>query len=354
MTKPTRARNRPLQSPNHLLALGIITLISVVLCWLAIGDKLDLMDIYLGAEGDDGRHAFATILLPPTDNSSDPHHDDHYLTSARMLNFQLKHGKNTRSRKEIPFLVIVTPDISAWKRKLLQREGATVIFAERLSLGDDWIEPMAERWKDVMMKLRLFELTDYDKILFLDADTYLLRPLDRIFRDPAARPTKTGSSEEETQPDEAPLPEKYLFATGPEILHTTHPWPPHPWPRFNAGFFLFQPSKTLFKYYTSLLTLRDRFDSAYPEQNLLNYAHREWGNMPWAHLKPGWTVNLPNMNDIKKGVKSVHAKLWMDGHDLQPVPKELRGMWEKTKMEMDAFYDEMGFKLGWLDLGPVS
>ena len=139
MTKPTRARNRPLQSPNHLLALGIITLISVVLCWLAIGDKLDLMDIYLGAEGDDGRHAFATILLPPTDNSSDPHHDDHYLTSARMLNFQLKHGKNTRSRKEIPFLVIVTPDISAWKRKLLQREGATVIFAERLSLGDDWM-----------------------------------------------------------------------------------------------------------------------------------------------------------------------------------------------------------------------
>ncbi|KAH9214580.1 nucleotide-diphospho-sugar transferase, partial [Leptodontidium sp. 2 PMI_412] len=235
---------------------------------------------------------------------------DQYLTSTRMLNYQLRYSKTTRSRREVPFLVIVTPDIVPWKRKLLEREGSTVIFAERISLVTEWIEPMAERWKDVMLKLRLFELTDYDKILFLDADTYLLKPLDGIFRDPTARPTKAGISEKEIRPDEAPLPEQYLFATLPEILHTTHPWPPHPWPRFNAGLFLLQPSTTIFKYYTSLLTLKDRFDSTYPEQNLLNYAHREWGNMPWTHLKTGWNVNLPNMNDVKKGVRSVHAKLW--------------------------------------------
>ncbi|KAH7412817.1 nucleotide-diphospho-sugar transferase [Cadophora sp. MPI-SDFR-AT-0126] len=345
MAKPPRVRYRPLHSPNHLLALAVITLISVVLCWLALGDKLDFMDIYLGAAGDEGRHAFATVLLPPPNNSNDSHDVDHYLTSTRMLNYQLKHDKNTRSRGDIPFLAVVAPDILPWKRKLLEREGATVIFAERISLGDEWIEPMTERWKDVMLKLRLFELIDYDKILFLDADTYLLKPLDRIFRDPAARPIRTGTSEKETRPDEASLPETYLFATGPEIMHTSHPWPPHPWPRFNAGFFLFQPSKELFKYYTSLLTLKDRFDSTYPEQNLLNYAHREWGNMPWARLKTGWNVNLPNMNDVRKGVKSVHAKLWMKGHELQPVPEELRRMWEKTKVEMESFYNKIGFKL---------
>lgn len=326
----------------------------MVLCWVAVRDNLDLMNVYLGGEGDDGKHAFATILLPPSNNFSDSHDVDEYLTSTRMLNYQLLYSKNTHSRKEIPFLVVVIPDIDPWKRKLLEREGATVIFAERISLGNEWIEPMAERWKDVILKLRLFELTDYDKILFLDTDTYLLKPLDRIFRDPSARPTKIRDSQKEVRPDEAPLPEKYLFATLPEILHTTHPWPPHPWPRFNAGFFLFQPSTTLFKYYTSLLTLKDRSVRSYPEQNLLNYAHREWGNMPLAHLKTGWNVNLPNMNDVKKGVKSVHAKLWAEGNELQPVPEELSMMWKNTKAEMDSFYGNMGHRLGWLELGPVS
>lgn len=213
MAKPPRAGYGPLKRPNHLLALGIITFISVLLCWLAIGDKLDLMDIYLGAEEEDGKHAFATILLPPLNSSSDAHEVDQYLTSTRMLNYQLRHSKTTRSRREVPFLVIVTPDIVPWKRKLLEREGSTVIFAERISLGTEWIEPMAERWKDVMLKLRLFELTDYDKILFLDADTYLLKP-------------RTESSE--TPPLGLPKPEslrrkfdltKLLFLNSTSLLH---------------------------------------------------------------------------------------------------------------------------------------
>ncbi|KAL5322687.1 hypothetical protein ACEPPN_010662 [Leptodophora sp. 'Broadleaf-Isolate-01'] len=305
MAKPPRAGYGPLKRPNHLLALGIITFISVLLCWLAIGDKLDLMDIYLGAEEEDGKHAFATILLPPLNSSSDAHEVDQYLTSTRMLNYQLRHSKTTRSRREVPFLVIVTPDIVPWKRKLLEREGSTVIFAERISLGTEWIEPMAERWKDVMLKLRLFELTDYDKILFLDADTYLLKP-------------RTESSE--TPPLGLPKPESLRR-------------------KFDL---------------TKLLFLNNRFDSTYPEQNLLNYAHREWGNMPWTHLKTGWNVNLPNMNDVKKGVRSVHAKLWAEGNELQPVPEELRRMWEKTKVEMESFYGEMGHRLGWLELGPAA
>ncbi|KAL2064274.1 hypothetical protein VTL71DRAFT_4768 [Oculimacula yallundae] len=354
MAKLPRAGYHPLGKPYRLLILATLSLFSMTVCWLAIGDNVYLIDVYFGAEGDDGKYAFATILLPPSNNSEDAEEIDHYLTSTRILNYQLNHSKKTRSRKGIPFLVVVTPDIIPWKRNLLEREGATVIFAERILPGTDWIEPMNERWKDVMLKLRLFELVDYDKILFLDADTYLLKPMDKIFRDSSARPTKTGKFEKEIRADEAPLPEKYLLATLPEIMHTTHPWPPTPWPRFNAGFFLLQPSIELFEYYISLLTLRDRFDSTYPEQNLLNYAHRECGNMPWTHLKVGWNVNQPNINDVRRGVKSVHAKLWTEGSELEPIPDELRRMWETTKSEMENFYAEMGQRLEWLELGSVN
>jgi hypothetical protein len=47
---------------------------------------------------------------------------------------------------------------------------------------------------------------------------------------------------------------------------------------------MFAPSKEMFNYYTSFLNIKDSFDPRYPEQNLLNYAHRWGGPMPWKEL----------------------------------------------------------------------
>lgn len=44
------------------------------------------------------------------------------------------------------------------------------------------------------------------------------------------------------------------------------------------------------------------------------------------------------MNDVKKGVRSVHAKLWWEGNELQRNPPELMRRWEKMKVEMEKFY----------------
>ncbi|KUJ19403.1 nucleotide-diphospho-sugar transferase, partial [Mollisia scopiformis] len=234
-----------------------------------------------------------------------------YFTSTRMLNYQLQHCKSTRSKTEIPFLVLTPLDVPQYQVDQLAEEGATIIPISLIKVPS-WIKPGAHRWQNVMSKLRLFELTEYSRILFLDADTFILKPMDGIFSDPASFPLNT--SQQVIQEDnEAPLPPTYLFASLPEVLHTMHPYPPHAWRNFNAGFFLFSPSLALFNYYLSLLNITNRFDPTYPEQNLLNYAHREFGNMPWRRLggRHGeWNINLPNMNDVRKGVRSVHAKLW--------------------------------------------
>lgn len=325
------------QSANLLLALSIVITVSVVLYWAIWGRISTEPSNKQGSK--DSKLAFATILLPPTGSDVNSV-EDPYFTSTRMLNYQLKHNSRTHSKRTISFLVVATPDILPEKRLQLEHEGAIVIVMDRVTLGSDWIVPMASRWKDVMLKLRLFELVAYDKILFLDADTYLLECMGGIFEDAAAQPAKVLTHKNEIKADEATLPESYLFATLPEMLHTTHPCPPHPWPRFNAGFILFAPSFKLFEYYTSLLALPERFVSTYPEQNLLNYAHREGGNMPWALLDLRWNTALPNMHDVKMGVKSVHAKLWTEGTELQPVPKELRDMWSRTRGEMEAYYEK--------------
>ena len=44
------------------------------------------------------------------------------------------------------------------------------------------------------------------------------------------------------------------------------------------------------------------------------------------------------MIDVRDGIVSVHAKLWVPGNDLQPIPMELRDKWEGARQEMERYY----------------
>jgi len=329
MRYSSRIFQGPLRSVKLLQIFPIIVIVLLALHWFS-PQKPEWVQKTPGL-----KVAYATLLLPENNTESPEIEQDPYFLSIRLLNYQSQHDEATRTAFSIPFLVLVTSGVDKWKCDQLAQEGAVIVPVDRLDVN--WIEPGHERWRDVMIKLRLFELVDYDRILFLDADTFLLKPLDGIFDDPAAQPRET-LQQTKIKPDEAPLPANYVFATLAEVMHTTHSYPPVPMSYFNAGFFLLSPSFELFKYYISLFKLPGRFDTTYPEQNLLNYAHRQDGNMPWGRLFYGWNINLPHPNDIRKGVASVHAKLWTSGSELQPIEQELQNRWQAKKREMVEFY----------------
>jgi len=279
--------------------------------------------------------AYASLLLPDNHPNHTENHPDPYFLSTRLLNYQLLHDKRTRTTNSIPFIVLVPPGVLEWKRTKLAREGAIIVRVELLDVN--WIKPGHERWRNVMVKLRLFELLNYDRILFLDADTFLFQRLDGVFADPAAQPRKT-LQQSSIEPDEGPLPKSYVFATTSEVTHTTHSYPPAPMGNFNAGFFVMSPSLELFSYYLSLFNTTGHFDTTYPEQNLLNYAHREDRNMPWGRLDYTWNINLPHPRDVEQGVASVHAKLWTKGNELQPILPILQDHWKGKRADMEMFY----------------
>jgi len=336
----SRTFQQSLRSGRHLKTFVLVAVVITLGHWSwmkwSLGIEWKSMTLHKPAT----KIAFATLLLPSNTNStfqSLEKDGDAYFLSTRMLNYQLQHCNKTRSREPIPFLVLVTPEVPSNQCEILQNEGATIVPVEKLPLA--WMQPLDERWRDVMVKLRLFQLTFYDQILFFDADTFVMHPLDGIFNDPAAQ-TRQTLNITPLEPDEAPLPPTYLFATLPEVVHKSHTYPPITYPYFNAGFFLLSPSIQLFNYYISLLNLPGRFDSTYPEQNLLNYAHRETGNMPWGRLGYKWNINLPNMRDVEGGVKSVHEKLWTEGSVLKPTELGLRRRWREVREEMEVFYGE--------------
>jgi alpha-N-acetylglucosamine transferase len=258
-------------------------------------------------EGREEKLAYVTFLSGTVD-SGDDLEADNYLQAVRILIWQLKHNPNTRTKHDV--VVMVTPSVSQSRRTRLEKDGAIIHPVEFLHTdNDDWIHAELHRWDDVMTKMRVWEMLQYDRILMLDGDSMLLKNLDGVFDDPHAHPLRT-------KPSNETLPESYLLASNSEVWDSTHKFPPADGTglkgvgHMNAGFFILQPSLSAFSYYKSLIATPHSFDPKYPEQNLMNFVHRWDGPMPWREIAYTWNIRCPNDVDIEKGLVSVHEKWW--------------------------------------------
>ena len=277
------------------------------------------------------KYAFATFLTGG---------DDHYFVATRILTYQLLHAQDTRSAdQEIPFIVLVTDSVVEEDRARLRKDGAIVV--EQDVIREAWVLPGVERWSTVLTKLRFWQFTQFERICFLDGDTVLVHPLDGIFDDEAVLSQESGHNEKYILADEAALPAKYSFASTP-ALAAKHHYPPteagHDFRMdyLNAGIFVLQPDVQMFNYYLSVLNTPNKFHPEYPEQNLLNYAHRKEGNMPWTQLNYTWNIHHPTKVDLDGGVKSLHEKFWSPAHgDMQPYLNSWRWKMEGYFQAMD-------------------
>jgi len=280
------------------------------------------------------RYAIATFLNGDTSKSASD--KDYYFTATRVLTYQLLHANETRCARKLPFLVVVTSTVTQDKRDRLTKDGAVVVAVEDVKLKW-WIKSGISRWKDQFTKLRLLEMVEYDRILFIDADTILTRPIDGIFDEPEARnPVKTNFFlQSEIRGDEAQMPAEFVFSARSDNQpngRRKHPFPPILTPGFSAGFWLAAPSKEMYEYLMSIMTHWLRFNPQGMEQSLLNYAFRRTGAMPWAELNYQWSATWPGLQDLNGGVASLHEKFWKVG------PKELKTLWFSWRDRMEEFY----------------
>jgi alpha-N-acetylglucosamine transferase len=275
----------------------------------------------------------STMAIPPPDSS------DRFFIATRMLIYQILHDPVTRSLS-IPIIVLVDPGVRQSMIERLEKDGAIVKRVGYLRPKEDWLKPKKERWRDMMVKLHLWEMVEFDRVLFLDSDIILRRSLDGIFAEEAALP-KSVLHDVKLRDDEGTLPEEYVMAGVLEVPRA-HSYPPKPeeylsLSQFNGGFFIAKPDLTLFEHYVKILDQEGRFDSELMEMALLNYAHRDEGPMPWGRLGSEWNIRNPNWRDVEGGVASVHEKWWkveefgLDGEF---------GVWfERVRDDMEMFYE---------------
>ncbi|KAI9654629.1 MAG: hypothetical protein M1821_005836 [Bathelium mastoideum] len=291
--------------------------------------------------------AYATLLSSTISDPDSDYNDDVYFLAARILVYQLLHAPQTRTRRKIPVVVMVTPDVSHSRRERLARDGAIVRPISTVKTGQDWISPGHARWRDALSKIRVWEMTEYSRVLLLDADTVLQSPLDGVFDELNAQIVPSLANVTSLPVDEGNVPSHFLLASTGELAKAEHKYPPdqddfkNPGV-FCAGFVLLEPSLVMFQYFKSILALPGRFDSTFPEQNLMNYAHRWNGPMPWKQISSTWNLRRVNTRDFEKGVASMHEKWW---RDVLSGSEVVRDWLTRVRWEMEGFYqsyDERG------------
>lgn len=260
------------------------------------------------------KYAFATFLSGYNGTDSEK-----YFTAVKLLTFQLIHDPPTRAQDGTPFLVLVTEDVPQERQDILRQGGATVICVE--DVQREWLHPKAARWNGVMAKLNIWSLTNYEKVVFLDADSVILKPMDKIFSIPTTDPRDSRPAPPQdidplanmsvTVPQKymaAGIHDKWMEANKKPLENETFYELDH---YMNAGFFAISPSMDMYNFFISLLDHPLPFRLDYPEQNLLNFAYRTDGQMPWQDLGTEWNDITQLKPSYDRNARSLHHKWWV-------------------------------------------
>lgn len=114
----------------------------------------------------DKNYAYVTLL-----------YSDDFLLGVRTLGQSLRETQDP-ARPNIEHLVLVTPRVGAETRATLQQDGWKVKAVEE---HENPNQHFAARLHGVYTKLEIFGLTEYHRVVYLDADTILLENTDELF-----------------------------------------------------------------------------------------------------------------------------------------------------------------------------
>jgi alpha-N-acetylglucosamine transferase len=312
------------------------------------------------------RYAFATLLAENSKQgvAQDDVEADDYFLATRVLNFQIRYSAKTRYHdSHVPFLVLATPGVASSKLHTLANEGATIIRVKDISTG--WMVGDLENGrKSVLSKLYLWTLTDYDRILFIDADTMLYTSLDGVFEDDASQQYATDFSPSKIEKISANIPNASLPSPPPnyilggikEGVSGDRQKPVNP-DYLDAGFIMIAPSQQMYDYYLALLRTPGFIELTFPEQNLLNYAHHRDGPMPWKELDEHLNTNCASARDIESGLRTVRGHWWAtneyrhEGGSRCDVDPELAAEWWRVRDQMEAYHEQKTVKTGKKSVG---
>jgi len=208
---------------------------------------------------------------------------DAYVPGAEVLGKSLEATRTQHAK-----VLLVTADVSEASRALLTGQGWLIREVEAISNPHREKGLLFARFGNVFTKLHAWNLTEFDKLVYLDADTLVLQNVDELFDRPS-------------------------FAAGPDYFVPD---------RFNSGVMVLEPSTVTYDAIRAALLSSASYDGG--DQGFLNEFFANWYAMPIANrLPPGYNmhhfilqflVSHASLKSMAKEAKIIHytmQKPWL-------------------------------------------
>lgn len=227
-------------------------------------------------------------------------------TSADYLEGLLAlHASLRRVRSRYPLTVLLTPSLPTRVDRVLEGFGLRVLRTERLlDVPDEILRRNRAvgslNWSNTFEKLRAFELTEFDKIVYLDSDMVVLRNIDELFERP------------------------HLSA----VVAGKHFPGNEDWELLNSGCMVIAPRAGALERLWAAIPDALRQRNAIGDQDLLQICHPDWPERAELHLGDEYNMFFPYLEHYslvhgfslggRKPVKIVHftgsTKPWQTSH----------------------------------------
>ncbi|CAG9581129.1 unnamed protein product [Danaus chrysippus] len=228
--------------------------------------------------------------------------NDSYGLGALVLAHSLR-----RASSSYPAVVLITPSVTEPMRERLRAVFAEVLLVDVLDSKDAAHLALLQRPElgITFTKIHCWNLTQYDKCVFLDADTLIVQNCDELF-------------------------EREELSAAPDVG-----WPDC----FNSGVFVFKPSADTFSKLITFASERGSFDGG--DQGLLNSYFSDWAHgdiskhLPFLYnvTSAAFYSYIPALKHYGQNLKIIHfigaAKPWLQQFNWQSrsveAPEHLRG-----------------------------
>ncbi|CAG8667810.1 2477_t:CDS:2 [Ambispora leptoticha] len=208
--------------------------------------------------------------------------ENDYIIGAKVLAFSL-----LRVESKYPLMILHTKAVTKKTLDEFLQLRCQLRQVELLEPPKGVTQELVNGYSETWTKLRAWELIEFERVVFLDADMLVVRNMDELLDD------------EELIKDENWVPESCVYT--PKTESSSNPTIIHFEDYFNSGMLVLKPNDKIFACMLKKLYNHPNPDALiFPDQDFLN----EFFNSHW--------VRLPYIYNALKTLRNCHSYMWHD------------------------------------------
>lgn len=181
--------------------------------------------------------------------------DERYLLGTLCLNESLKNVKS-----KYPLVVAVTDNITKDIIKVLKNNDIDILEIKKVEIPQEIKEKnnkgIFSHWNNTFDKLRIFELTRFDKLVFLDSDMFIRNNIDCLF-------------------------EKENFSA---VIDRREPDVKKDWVKLTSGMMVIEPEDKILDKFKSVMENIGSKRESFGDQDILQEYNKKWEYNTNLHL----------------------------------------------------------------------